>query len=133
MDRWTIFRILAVVTALAALAEVIYLRMIAWEDTGPWNMSVYGWPEVCAVLGSLLLFFAGTQQLRWRSDLQAVSLVAACAILRHQIPFAGQHLFGFLRSGRPPLELAALFPIVLCLVICYFAMAGIISARSDSR
>jgi hypothetical protein len=124
MDRWVLFRMLALAASLGVTARIVIFRMLGWE--GP-----YRWREVCAMVGALLLFWVGTQRLRRRSELQMVGLLGALLLLVGELPFVSSLLFGFLQTSRPFVELLAVVPMGLSLALCYFALMGMVSERPD--
>ncbi len=124
VDRWNFFRLLALAASLATTGRMVWFLLIGSHRGYPWE-------EVCAMIGALLLFWIGTQRQRRRSEVQGVGLLGAILLLVHELPFAGGLLFGFLRTDRSALELAAIVPMGLCLATCYFAMVGMVSGRPD--
>lgn len=123
-DRWVMFRMLAVAAAIAVAARVVLFRMLAWERP-------HLWQEICATIGALILFWIGTQAIRRRSELQMTALLGALLLLVSELPFVSSHIFGFLQTDRPVLELLAVVPLALCLALCYFALVGMMSERPD--
>lgn len=124
MDRWVSFRLLAVITAVATPIRIVLFRMLGWENP-------HWWREVCAMVGALILFWVGTQKIRRRSDLQMTALLGALLLLVSELPFVSVHIFGFLQTDRSFLELFAVVPMGLCLLLCYFALLGMMSERAD--
>jgi hypothetical protein len=124
MDRWVSFRLLAIVASGSVLTRIVLFRMLGWENP-------HRWREICAMIGGLILFWIGTQKIRRRSDLQMTALLGALLLLVSELPFVSNHLFGFLQTDRSFLELFAVVPMGLCLLLCYFALLGMMSERPD--
>jgi hypothetical protein len=114
------FRTLALLTAIVATAKIVYYRMLGWQD-------LQGWPEICAMIGGLILFWIATQRMRRKVEVQAAGLLGALLLLVHELPFVSVLLHGFLQTDRSFVELAAAAPMILCLLLCLLALRGIVS------
>jgi hypothetical protein len=114
------FRMLALFAATSAAARIVYYRMLGW------NQELQGWPEICAMIGALVLFWIATQKMRRPSEVRGTALLGAVLLLVHELPFVSTMLNGFLRTDRSLLELLAVTPMALCLALAYFALRGMV-------
>ena len=114
------FRMLALLAAILATARIVYYRMLGW------NQELQGWPEVCAMIGALVLFWIATQRMRRPSEVRGTALLGSILLLVHELPFVSTMLNGFLRSDRSLFELIAVLPMALCLALAYFALRGMV-------
>ncbi len=113
---------LALITSIAATLRIVYYRMLGWEG-------LQGWPEICAMIGALLLFWIGTQRLRRKSEVQGIALLGSVLLLVHELPFVSVMLHGFLRTDRSFFELLAAIPMALCLFLAYVSLRAIVSEK----
>ncbi len=111
---------LALFAATSAAARIVYYRMLGW------NQELQGWPEICAMIGALVLFWIATQKMRRPSEVRGTALLGAVLLLVHELPFVSTMLNGFLRTDRSLLELLAVTPMALCLALAYFALRGMV-------
>jgi hypothetical protein len=116
------FRKLALAASVFSTARIVYFRMLGWEG-------LHGWPEICAMIGALVLFWIGTQRMRRFSEVLAVGMLGSTLLLVHELPFVSILLHGFLTPDRSWMELFAVIPMALCLAVCYFALRGMVSDR----
>ncbi len=115
------FRMLALLTAIFATARIVFYRMLGRYQV------LQGWPEICAMIGALVLFWIATQRMRRPSEVRGTALLGAVLLLVHELPFVSMMLNGFLRTDRSLFELLAVLPMALCLALAYFALRGIVA------
>ena len=101
------FRTLALLTAILAAARIVFYRMLGW------NQDLQGWPEICAMIGALALFWIATQTMRRPSEVRGTALLGSILLLVHELPFVSTMLNGFLQTDRSFFELLAVIPMVM--------------------
>lgn len=119
-EQMAAFRMLALMTAVLATARIAYYRMLGW------NQELQGWPEICAMIGALVLFWIATQKMRRPAEVRGTALLGAVLLLVHELPFVSVMLNGFLQTDRSFFELLAVVPMLLCLALAYFSLRGMI-------